>query len=116
MKVYEWLDEAQSKRWVCPHMEALLTELAQSGNSIRAVGLVNYRSPEAIVFASQPLQESVVESAIIRTPLLSIARDGLGRIAQVTCATHPVSLQFDSDQCGLEPNKSFKPNPLRGSA
>ena len=113
MKIYEWLDAEQSKRWVCEHIEALAAKLTRAGNSFRAVGLVNYRSPEAVVFVSQPLRESDLAAAL--APELVLVQNGIGQVDRVACAVHPVTLRF-AEHIGLGPNNSSKPTPLRGAA
>lgn len=94
LPVYEWLKAEEYERWVCPHMRALLGELEQHGNGIRAVGLVNYKSPEAIIFLKAPLLESVCEAAVRVHAALQLGYNGLGHLHVVACNEHYVSARF----------------------
>lgn len=93
VRVHEWLKPEAYSHWVCPHMETLLGKLKAGGNQIAAVGLANYRSPEAIIFVSQPVLESVAKEVAAVSPTLQMSFDGLGNLDDVSCTEHFVSMR-----------------------
>jgi hypothetical protein len=91
--IHEWLNEREYARWICPHMSTFLTVLENHGNGIKAVGLANYRTPEAVVFLKLPLLETVVAAAA-RDTALKLRYDGIGQLHAVACPEHYVSARF----------------------
>jgi len=96
IRVHEWLKTEEYSRWVCPHMVALLRKLEIKGNRIAAVGLANYKSPEAVIFVTQPFPELLVKQAIEAIPVLEPIYNGIGKLHAVSCATHYVSMRYSA--------------------
>lgn len=93
LHVYEWLKQEEYARWVCPHMTQLLGELARHGNTIKAVGLVNPKSPEAVIFVADPLPESDIKSVVSASPKLQLVHNGIGKLHGVSCSEHYVTME-----------------------
>jgi len=91
LAIYEWLSPQQYVRHICSHMEALLSELSKDGNSIRKVGLQNYKQPEAVVVLSKPLSERVATRVAASYPSLHLHHNGIGELHSVTCVEHYVT-------------------------
>lgn len=96
LPIYQWLRTEEYARWVCPHMERLLTELAKRGCIIQAVGLVNYKAPEAVVFLSGSLPEHIAAGVAKVNPTLQLHHNGMGGLHSVECAEHYVSARCSS--------------------
>lgn len=94
LPIYQWLTEDEYPQWVCPHMHALLEELKKHGNGIKTAGLVNYRSPEAVLFLRSPLLEVAVKEFLAAEPALRLEHNGIGQLHSVQCSEHYVSIQF----------------------
>ena len=93
-EVYRWLDESERRQWICAHVSALVAHLNKiSGNSIKAVGLVNYRSPSAIVFLEEPLKEDQTLQFVGSHPGLKPVFDGMNRFVAVRCEEHLVDVE-----------------------
>ena len=83
LPIYQWLRTEEYAFWVCPHMEHLLTELAKHGSIVQAVGLVNYKAPEAVVFLSGSLPEHVASCVAKVNPALQLHHNGMGALHSV---------------------------------
>jgi len=94
IKVHRWLDDSERRQWICPHVSALVAHLSKvGGNSIKAVGLVNYRSPSAIVFLDQSLIEDEVLRFVDAHPGLKPVFDGMNRLFAIRCDEHFVDVE-----------------------
>jgi len=94
LPVYQWLKVEEYERWICPHMRMLLGELEKHDNGIKAVGLVNYKSPDAVIFLKLPLQGSVCEALVRAHAALQLEYNGLGHLHVAACSEHYVSARF----------------------
>jgi hypothetical protein len=94
MKVYCWLGDNEREKWICSHLKKLINELESHNNHVKAVGLVNYRSPEAVVFMSQPLKENCVLPSIQNISQLQADYNGAGELSVVTCVNDYVCLKY----------------------
>jgi len=93
-KVHQWLDESQRRQWVCTHISDLVAHLAKvGGNSVKAVGLVNYRSPSAVVFLEKPLQEDETLPFVRSHSELKPVFDGMNHLCAVRCEEHFVDVE-----------------------
>ena len=92
--VHEWLSKGQYSRWICPHMRVLLDALAQHGCGIKAIGLVNYRNPGAIIFVEQSLHEPTVRVIVEADPALKFEYSGIGALHAVYCSEHDVTVRY----------------------
>jgi hypothetical protein len=101
LPIYQWLRNEEYGRWVCPHLGRLLAEVAEHGTVIQAVGLVNYKAPEAVVFLSGPFPEQVAISAAKANPTLQLCRNGVGELHSIQCAEHYVSVRCSPEQAAL---------------
>lgn len=93
IQVHEWLSKDEYWRWICPHIRVFLDELAKRGSGIKAVGLANYRAPDAVIFVEQPLHEPTVKAVVDADPALKIERNGIGQLYAVCCREHPVTVR-----------------------
>lgn len=98
LPIYQWLRTEEYPRWVCPHMEHLLAELAKHGSIVQAVGLVNYKAPEAVVLLSGSLSEYIAASVAKANPTLQLHHNGIGTLHSVECTEHYVSARCASEQ------------------
>ena len=98
LPIYQWLSTEEYARWVCPHMKHLLAELAKHGSIIQAVGLVNYKAPEAVVLLSGSLPEHIAAGVAKANPALQLHHNGMGVLHSVECAEHYVIARCSPEQ------------------
>jgi hypothetical protein len=94
IKVHEWLNESDQSRWVCIHVMEFLAHLKQvGGNLAKNVGLVNYRSPSAVVFVEKPIQEHDTLEFVRSHPPLKPIFNGINRLSGIRCEEHFVDVE-----------------------
>jgi hypothetical protein len=94
MKVHRWLSESEQAQWVCSHVLDFVTHARQGdGNTIEAVGLVNYRDPSAVVFLTKPLEENDVLLFLRSHQTLRPVFNGLNRLSGIRCEEHFVDVE-----------------------
>lgn len=72
--IYKWLDKPQWDKAVCEHSKLAISLL--NGNSIKAVGLDNVKTPDTIIFLNNPIRKTDEELLVSKIDEMILGKDG----------------------------------------